>query len=132
LARGASRPFDPAWSPDGAWIVYCEDGAERSTRLCVIHPDGSGRHFLTAVDKNRTYGDPQWSTDSKRIVVWTNSWGWDALWTLATFDVATALRSDDGIVPQASGWRRLTGWSGPKGSDCFDSPSGLAVGNLTR
>lgn len=61
-----TREFQPAWSPDGQWIVYvtwADDGGD----LWKLRADGSGSPTkLTRVPA--FYRDPVWSPDSKRIV----------------------------------------------------------------
>ena len=66
LTSTNAREFQPAWSPDGQWIVYAtwdDNGGD----LWKIRSDGSGSPTkLTRVPA--FYRDPVWSTDSKRVV----------------------------------------------------------------
>jgi dipeptidyl aminopeptidase/acylaminoacyl peptidase len=66
---GVVEGFDPAWSPDGAWIAYrfgrgLSHGGEVLVLrgLALVRPDGSGFRQLT-----RLGGDPSWSPDGRRI-----------------------------------------------------------------
>ncbi|MCS7082243.1 MAG: amidohydrolase family protein [Bacteroidetes bacterium] len=57
----------PAWSPDGAWLVFTTWSEAEGRRLYKVRPDGRGPTRL-----NRTsavYWDPVWSPDGSRIVV---------------------------------------------------------------
>lgn len=45
LTRGPGSDLDPAWSPDGRWIVY-EHAVGASTVLMAIRPDGSDPHVV--------------------------------------------------------------------------------------
>jgi Tol biopolymer transport system component len=59
--------FDPAWSPDGAWIAYrfgqgYGKGVLVLRGLALVRPDGSGFRQVT-----RLGGDPSWSPDGRRI-----------------------------------------------------------------
>ena len=48
---------EPAWSPDGRWIVYERDnGNTDGHALNVIHPDAKGRHRI----KSSFGGSPTW------------------------------------------------------------------------
>jgi Tol biopolymer transport system component len=68
--------FSPAWSPDGQWVVFgygafFQARQTQSARLMMMHPDGSGKTFLT--DGSINSGFPSFSPDGKRIVfrVWS-------------------------------------------------------------
>ena len=37
----------PDWSPDGRWIVFQRPNAKGNTRLCLIHPNGTGFRRIT-------------------------------------------------------------------------------------
>ena len=64
---GSIDGFDPAWSPDGAWIAY-RFGKGYTNDVLVLHgvalirPNGSGFRQLT-----RLGGDPSWSPGGRRI-----------------------------------------------------------------
>lgn len=66
LTQGPDDSFQPAWSPDGAWIVYLSrprggfDAALRS-----IRPDGTADHGLGTL--NYYVRPPRWSPDGRRI-----------------------------------------------------------------
>ncbi|MGH9792639.1 MAG: amidohydrolase family protein, partial [Candidatus Acidiferrales bacterium] len=65
-AGGTAREFQPAWSPDGAWIAYVT-WSGGSGHLWKMRADGFG----APVQLTRTpafYSDPVWSPDGERIV----------------------------------------------------------------
>jgi Tol biopolymer transport system component len=93
VATGSDRKvadgFDPAWSPDGRWIVYATNGQRdqqgpRANAIRVIGADGQGdRHVLAVADLPAdllpAYGlpfrpvtvrlrAPSWSPDGQRLV----------------------------------------------------------------
>jgi Tol biopolymer transport system component len=132
LARGASRPFDPAWSPNGAWIVYCEDGAERSTRLCVIHPDESGRRFLTPLTRTvpmAIRNGPQTASASSSGPIFGVGMPCGRLPPSMSLPPCEATQRHRAAGQWMAAVARVVG---PQGSDCFDSPSGLAAGEAAR
>jgi Tol biopolymer transport system component len=92
LTTGDATEWIPAWSPDGAWIAYTAEpetgprpaagaaaegprpgGApgvgspqQASAQTWAVHPDGSGRHQLTEVERGAT--SASWSSDGTRLV----------------------------------------------------------------
>lgn len=52
--RGLVGGSQPAWSPAGRWIAYVNNG------LRLVHPDGTGDHWLKA-DDDFLYREPTWS-----------------------------------------------------------------------
>jgi Tol biopolymer transport system component len=55
--------FDPAWSPDGKYIVYVEEG--EPTDLVLISADGKSSKKITYTPGYET--NPAWSPDGKTI-----------------------------------------------------------------
>lgn len=51
------RTLDPAWSPDGAWILVSCDREAPLMQICVIRPDGTGYQRLTETEALLRYGD---------------------------------------------------------------------------
>jgi Tol biopolymer transport system component len=102
---------DPAWSPDGRWMVYVRRTPGTTAReLWVMRPDGTGRHALTSLSSASL--SPSWSPDSKRIV-------FAAAINTTTYDLYT-------IRPDGTGMRRLTHSS----EDTFEpawSPDGKTI-----
>jgi TolB protein len=76
--------YNPAWSPDGTWIVFTSDRAGTAD-LFRVHPDGSGLERLT---EHSAYDDQAaFSPDGKRLVFVITRGGRTAdLWT---FDLVT-------------------------------------------
>ncbi len=65
--------YEPAWSPDGAWIAYTEvlrqGGTVVGTAISKVRPDGSGQQRLAlATGSAAGVGSPDWSPDGTRIV----------------------------------------------------------------
>ncbi|HEX6983168.1 MAG TPA: amidohydrolase family protein [Balneolaceae bacterium] len=56
----------PAWSPDGEWIVYATWSSEEGGHLYKVQPDGDDLTRLT--EQPAIYGNPAWSFNSDRIV----------------------------------------------------------------
>ena len=64
LTRNTYPDRDPAWSPDGKWIVFAADpDNDGNLDLYVMNADGSNSRFLTYLG-----GQPRWSPDGSRIV----------------------------------------------------------------
>ena len=64
-----NESFNPAWSPNGEWIVYAlNDYVYGSYALAKIRPDGSGKKIIVR-QKDYGYGptDPAWSPNGKKI-----------------------------------------------------------------
>ncbi|MDP9329143.1 MAG: hypothetical protein M3P11_00615 [Actinomycetota bacterium] len=61
---------DPAWSPDGRWIVFAGGGPSIATGIYVTPADGSGTPRLIYAGKTdlAEEGHPSWSPDGREIV----------------------------------------------------------------
>ena len=55
---------DPAWSPDGEWLVFHRNGD-----IAIMHPDGSDPALIWSSRGRQCSIHPQWSPDSQWIVV---------------------------------------------------------------
>ena len=66
LTTDPNGSYDPAWSPDGRWIVYAsrQGGDGTKTNLWAVRPDGSDRHRLTDGGADR---GPAWSPDGDQL-----------------------------------------------------------------
>ena len=59
--------LDPAWSPNGRWIVFAaEPTGTRNAALWLVRPNGSGLHKL--VDAPGEEENASWSPDGSQIV----------------------------------------------------------------
>jgi Tol biopolymer transport system component len=64
LTSEANGAYDPAWSPDGNWLVYSARQDKGDTNLIAIRADGTGRQRLTDSGKDR---GATWSPDGAQI-----------------------------------------------------------------
>jgi Tol biopolymer transport system component len=80
LLEPSGADYDPAWSPDGQWILFTSE-RNGSADLYRIKPDGTQLEQLT---DHQAYDDQAaWSPDGKRIVfVSTRGNGHANLWVL--------------------------------------------------
>lgn len=91
----------PAWSPDGAWIVYAEQG-ETTEGLFLARADGSDPQRLTGGRQIDRY--PAWSPDGRRIVFARRlESGWD-LFTRTIADGTEERITDDGKYVGHPAW----------------------------
>jgi len=84
LLSSQGSDYDPAWSPDGSFIVFTSDRSG-SADLFLVKPDGTGLKQLT---NDPAYDDQAAiSPDGKQLVfVSTRGGGSSTLWTM---DIAT-------------------------------------------
>jgi hypothetical protein len=54
----------PAWSPDGDWLTFVNDG-----NLAIMHPNGDDVQIVVEAGEGQCLTGPQWSPDGQRIVV---------------------------------------------------------------
>ncbi|KAF2624101.1 hypothetical protein BU25DRAFT_450799 [Macroventuria anomochaeta] len=71
FTKGLTSAFQPAWSPDGQWLVFglsscCQSRATRNALLCRVTANGS--HFEQLTDGSINTGFPSFSSDTKCIV----------------------------------------------------------------
>jgi WD40 repeat protein len=64
IVDDAGATLLPAWSPDGVWIAFFA-GADGSSTVSLIHPDGSGRRTLNMDPVSRD--GLAWSPDPQRL-----------------------------------------------------------------
>ena len=65
---GTALGFYATFSSDGQWILFSAQDGPRAptTRVVIIHPDGSGRRLLG--DSTSSNEGPRWSTDGTRVI----------------------------------------------------------------
>lgn len=108
LTRGVAG--DPAWSPDGRWIVYDTSGYGD---IYKVHPDGSGRTRLFAGHGIDEGWFPAWSPDGGWIAFVRTRRHGSQIWLMRPDGGdKRLLRSDPTAVDQSLAWshsgRRLT------------------------
>jgi TolB protein len=98
LTSVAGGAFDPAWTPDGAWIAFAgRDG--HAIEVYAVPPDGSSTAQLTA--DGVLARSPAWSPDGRHLAYLSNKTGFFEVWVI---DVETD--ASGGLV--ASAPRQLT------------------------
>jgi Tol biopolymer transport system component len=113
--RGGS--WEPAWSPDGKWIVYSAQQTSGSD-IFLVNLDGTGRQRLT--ENKAIDGCPTWSPDGKQIAFFSDRDGnWEIYVTLAPHASA-------GVNADGSNVRRLTNHPGQDHSPAW-SPDGARI-----
>jgi len=83
ITQGPGYYFEPAWSPDGEWLVLVVDTAGQLD-IAVVRPDGSGLRRLTSdisVDVQ-----PAWTPDG-RFIVFASARGRD--FDIVRYEMAT-------------------------------------------
>lgn len=77
--------MDPAWSPDGRWIVFGRyshantlNGRIWSGQLALTHPDGTGTRLVAkrymGYALGRVWTEPSWSPDGRLILFEERRW----------------------------------------------------------
>jgi len=66
LTNESANELEPAWSPDGAKVVFLSDINGKNFDLYIMNVDGSDIKQLTKDSANET--EPAWSPDGKQII----------------------------------------------------------------
>jgi Tol biopolymer transport system component len=74
LTENGTADLQPAWSPDGKWIVFSRRTTHGNTDLAVIRSSGGRVRLLTRTTKFFEYF-PAWSPDGRRIAYKRDSQG---------------------------------------------------------
>ena len=115
LTDGPAKEFDPALSPDGAFIAYRVNPRADSDEadIWVMRVDGTGRRNLTRSPEDSNWA-PAWSPDGEWIVFGRDlgeRWELRRIRSDGTDDQAVA---HEGVFP-TWGPDGLLAWSGPGG-----------------
>ncbi len=81
LTRLTGIAYDPAWAPDGSYVVFVTQENE-SDDIWVVSPDASVQHALMRNDWEWDK-EPTWSPDSTRIAFWSNRYGAKQIYVMA-------------------------------------------------
>ncbi|MCP4656183.1 MAG: amidohydrolase family protein [bacterium] len=103
LTTGPAREFQPAFSPDGEWIVYVTWEAGDGGGLWKVRADGSGTPQRLS-EGSAFYSEPVFSPDGGKIVALRGS-AYDRL--VRTYDLDQAPGMDLVWLPAAGGEARL-------------------------
>jgi dipeptidyl aminopeptidase/acylaminoacyl peptidase len=86
LVSDADYAWDPAWSPDGARLVWHEWDLSGmswdSSRIVVAHPDGS-EAAVVAGGGEISVGQPRFSPDGRSLAFVSDESGWWNVWVVA-------------------------------------------------
>lgn len=117
-AQGRFLNFNPAWSPDGRWLVFesTRDGDDED--LWVVGLDGRGLRRLTDTRWDATH--PTWSPDGSRIAFDGFA---DSVWNLYAIgaDGTGLVRLTDGPAGTGRAFARHPAWSPDGRRIAFDS-----------
>ena len=93
--KPSTRALSPKWSPDGAWIAFMAQEAERD-EIYLIRPNGEGLHQLTSTGHD--VAQFEWAPDGQRLAVIFNRNGtFDLSLVEAGTGTITDLRSGAGV-----------------------------------
>jgi TolB protein len=92
VSKSAAYDGWPAWSPDGAKIVFSSNrsGPANIGQLYSVDPDGGNLQKLT--DGPGSFVQPSWSRDGRRIYAFQH-WETEEFGNLAVFDVVNSASS---------------------------------------
>jgi Tol biopolymer transport system component len=66
----------PAWSPDGALLVFETLSIDDNAKIVIVSADGTGEHRLTRSSESEFVDEdgPAWSPDGSQITYWRLDW----------------------------------------------------------
>lgn len=70
-----------AWSPDGTYLAALVGDDDQSSRIELVHPDGSFAAEL--VSERSEISSPRWSADSRHVYYLQKSYGLSQLWRVS-------------------------------------------------